>query len=230
MNGSMQVGGIPVQSKATAKAPLPEPPKKKAKTGPDAGFFKNLVTKKYLETEEKKEREIMGNTFVFLDITIDKTFVGRIEIELFSKDVPKTAENFRALCTGERGRCRHNDANLHFLNSTFHRIIPGFMVQGGDFTAHNGTGGESIYGLRFEDENFKYNHSGPGTVSMANSGQHTNSSQFFISTACSSWCDDKHVVFGQVSKGMDIVKKIEECGEASGKVNKKVIISKCGVV
>ena len=157
---------------------------------------------------------------VFLDITADGKPLGRIEIELRSDVVPKTAENFLALCTGEKG--------FGFKGCTFHRIIPQFMCQGGDFTAHNGTGGKSIYGEKFADENFKLHHTGPGIVSMANSGPNTNGSQFFICTAKTAHLDGHHVVFGSVVKGMDVVKKMEAYGTPSGAPRAKIAIAHCG--
>jgi peptidylprolyl isomerase len=172
------------------------------------------------------------NPIAFLDISIGDEKAGRIEIELFKDTCPKTAENFRALCTGEKGPGRSGKP-LHYKGSTFHRVIPGFMCQGGDFTRGDGTGGESIYGAKFEDETFKGKagkHFGPGTVSMANAGPNTNGSQFFICTGQTPHLDGKHVVFGQVVKGMDVVKKIEAVGSRSGSTSKKVVVSDCGEV
>jgi peptidylprolyl isomerase len=141
--------------------------------------------------------------------------------------VPKTAENFRALCTGEKGTGTQGKP-LHFKGSTFHRVIPGFMCQGGDFTRGNGTGGESIYGNKFADENFALKHTGPGILSMANAGPNTNGSQFFLCTAETGWLDGKHCVFGSVTSGMDVVKKVESYGSDSGATRARIVVDNCG--
>ena len=166
------------------------------------------------------------NPKVALDVTIGGKPAGTITIELFADVVPKTAENFRALCTGEKGMGKSGKP-LSYEGSAFHRIIPGIMIQGGDFTRGNGTGGESIYGEKFADENFKLKHTGPGTLSMANAGPNTNGSQFFITVADTSWLDGKHVVFGKVVDGMDVVKKMEEQGSQSGSTKSEVKLASC---
>ena len=164
---------------------------------------------------------------VFFDLAIGDDDAGRIVMGLYGEDLPKTAENFRALCTGEKGTGKLGKP-LHYKGSTFHRIIPRFMLQGGDFTQGNGMGGESIYGEKFDDEAFKFSHEEPGLLSMANSGRNTNGSQFFITTVPTEFLDGKHVVFGRVLEGMDVVKKIERLGSASGDTQAIITIRDCG--
>lgn len=173
-------------------------------------------------------REPVTDT-VFFDIEIDGTPAGRIEFGLFGQTVPKTAENFRALCTGEKGVGRSGKP-LHYKGSSFHRVIPRFMCQGGDFTNGNGTGGESIYGEKFADENFQLKHDSPYLLSMANAGPNTNGSQFFVTTALTPWLDGKHVVFGRVTKGDAIVRAIEKLGTQSGNPRSTITIADCGEV
>merc|ERR1712071_61752 len=156
----------------------------------------------------------------FFDMTIGGQAAGRIVFDMYDDAVPKTVENFRALCTGEKG--------MGYKGSPFHRVIPGFMCQGGDFTRQNGTGGKSIYGEKFADENFIKKHTRPGLLSMANCGPNTNGSQFFLTTAITSWLDGKHVVFGEISEGMDVARNIEKVGSQSGTTRQKVVIVNCG--
>ncbi|KAJ6765925.1 PEPTIDYL-PROLYL CIS-TRANS ISOMERASE [Salix purpurea] len=178
--------------------------------------------------EEEQEYEITHR--VFLDVDIDDQRQGRIVIGLYGKDASKTAENFRALCTGEKGK-GVSGKPLHYKGTPFHRIISGFMIQGGDIVYGDGRGSDSIYGSIFPDENFKIKHSHAGVVSMVNSGPNSNGSQFFITTIKTSWLDGEHVVFGKVIQGMDTVYAIEGgAGTYSGKPRKKVIIADSGEI
>ncbi|XP_026971625.1 peptidyl-prolyl cis-trans isomerase A-like [Sagmatias obliquidens] len=164
----------------------------------------------------------MVNPTVFFDIAVNGEPLGRVSFELFADKVPKTVENFRALSTGEKG--------FGYKGSCFHRIIPAFMCQGGDFTCHNGTGGKSIYGEKFDDENFLLKHMGPGILSMANAGPNINGSQFFICTAKTEWLDGKHVVSGKVKEGTNTVEATERLASRNGKTSKKITIADCGQI
>ncbi|KAI8982391.1 peptidyl-prolyl cis-trans isomerase D [Mycotypha africana] len=169
----------------------------------------------------------MSNPRVFFDVSIGGKPEGRIVFELFRDIVPKTAENFRALCTGEKGEGKSGKP-LSYKGCTFHRIIKNFMVQGGDFTAGNGTGGESIYGEKFEDENFELKHDKPFLLSMANAGPNTNGSQFFITTVPTPHLDNKHVVFGKVLKGKGVVRTLEFLETQQDKPLQEAVITNCG--
>jgi len=168
-----------------------------------------------------------NNPQVFFEISIKGERKGRITFELFADKVPKTAENFRQLCTGE-STSKLTQQQLQYKGNIFHRIIPNFMIQGGDITHGNGVGGESIYGRRFPDENFSVDHDKAGLLSMANAGPHSNGSQFFITLAPTAWLDGRHVVFGQVLEGMDIVKQMGEAGTQKGVPTKVVKIEDAG--
>eukprot|EP00558_Chaetoceros_sp_UNC1202_P006783 CAMPEP_0197233986 /NCGR_PEP_ID=MMETSP1429-20130617/1869_1 /TAXON_ID=49237 /ORGANISM="Chaetoceros sp., Strain UNC1202" /LENGTH=221 /DNA_ID=CAMNT_0042692309 /DNA_START=93 /DNA_END=758 /DNA_ORIENTATION=- len=166
---------------------------------------------------------------VFFDIAIDDRPAGRVVIGLYGNVVPKTVENFKTLCEGTRTDPR-SGMTLRYAGSSFHRIIPNFMIQGGDFTQHNGTGGTSIYGNKFNDENFELKHTGPGILSMANSGRNTNGSQFFICTQKTPWLDGKHVVFGVIEEGYPLIQKIESYGSSSGRPSAKITIREAGSI
>ncbi|KAH9953711.1 cyclophilin-like domain-containing protein [Russula dissimulans] len=159
---------------------------------------------------------------VFFNIAINSKSAGRVVFRLFDEEVPRTAQNFRELATGQHG--------FGYAQSGFHRIIPNFMIQGGDFTEHNGTGGRSIYGEYFEDESFELKHHKAGLLSMANRGPNTNGSQFFITTAVTSWLNGRHVVFGEVVEGMEVVRAVEAVGTDSGDPKQRVVITSSGVV
>ncbi|XP_027357093.1 peptidyl-prolyl cis-trans isomerase CYP21-1 [Abrus precatorius] len=180
--------------------------------------------------EEKVEEQPEITNRVFLDVDIDGQHLGRIVIGLYGQVVPKTVENFRALCTGEKGKSA-SGVKLHYKGTPFHRIISGFVIQGGDIVHRDGKGYESIYGGTFRDENFRIKHSHAGVVSMVNSGPDSNGSQFFITTVKASWLDGEHVVFGKVVQGMDTVFAIEGgAGTYNGKPRKKVVIADSGEI
>jgi peptidylprolyl isomerase len=169
----------------------------------------------------------MANPQVFFDITVGGQNAGRVVMELYADKTPKTAENFRALCTGEKG-VGSSGKPLHFKGSSFHRVITEFMAQGGDFTAGNGTGGESIYGMKFPDENFTVKHTKRGDLSMANAGPNTNGSQFFLCFIPCSWLDGKHCVFGAVIDGFPVLDALESVGSQTGQTRAPCVIADCG--
>ncbi|KAI3818943.1 hypothetical protein L1987_12765 [Smallanthus sonchifolius] len=190
-----------------------------------------IVFSSFYQQEEEAVEEVYEITHrVFLDVDVDKQHIGRIVIGLYGEVVPKTVENFRALCTGELGKCASGKP-LHYKGTPFHRIIVGFMIQGGDIVYRDGRGNESIYSGTFRDENFKIKQSHAGMVAMVNSGPDSNGSQFFISTVKAYWLDGEHVVFGEVIEGMDNVWVIEGmAGTYSGKPRKKVVITDSGEI
>ena len=165
---------------------------------------------------------------VFLDVEVDGK-VDRLQFKLYNDKTPKTCKNFYHLCVGDK-KNPESGRDLHYKNSKFHRIIPNFMMQGGDFTKHNGTGGESIYGRKFEDENFQVKHDKPGLLSMANAGPGTNGSQFFLTFVACPWLDGKHVVFGEFEGDSELLKKYEKLGSNSGEPKKDVKIVNCGAL
>jgi len=192
--------------------------------------YDNMERWEYLVESEDTPPDTSITQKCFFDISIDGEKAGRIVMGLYGNEVPQTVENFRALCTGEKGDGKAGKP-LHYKSSCFHRIIPSFMCQGGDFTNADGTGGESIYGDRFDDEKLKIKHAKKGLLSMANAGRDTNGSQFFITTVPTPHLNGKHVVFGEVLEGFDaVVKKMEALGSTGGTPSKKVLIEDCGLL
>ena len=215
--------------KSTSKQPLEKPSKLSSDELVEYlvfGWFRRNIKKENINTKNLKSivAHFLEGTFhnsVYFDISADSKSIGRISFKLHNDIVPKTCENFRCLCTGEKG--------FGYKGSKFHRIIPYFMAQGGDFTNGNGTGGKSIYkNKKFDDENFELKHDKRGVLAMANAGPNTNISQFFITFTKCSWLDGKDVVFGEVIDGQDVLKKLESYGSQSGKPSKKIIIADCG--
>lgn len=165
---------------------------------------------------------------VFFDVEADGQPLGRIVMGLYNDVVPRTAANFYHLCVGDK--TDESGKALHYKGSPFHRVIPGFMLQGGDITSGNGMGGSSIYGATMADENFTVKHDKPMLLSMANRGPNTGSSQFFITLAPTAWLDGKHVVFGEVLEGKDVALAVEALGSRSGSTSKKIVIANSGAL
>ncbi|EMS48237.1 Peptidyl-prolyl cis-trans isomerase CYP19-4 [Triticum urartu] len=204
---------------------------RKAAVGFLACLVLYLAFSSYLRSQRAAYVQLPAVTHrVYLDVEIDGQNIGRIVIGLYGEVVPKTVENFRALCTGEKGDGPKGKP-LHYKGTPFHRIIPGFMIQGGDIVRGDGKASESIYGGTFPDENFSVKHTHPGVVAMANSGTDSNGSQFYITTIKTGWLDGEHVVFGRVIQGMDYVYAIEGgAGTYNGKPRKKVLITDSGEI
>jgi len=208
----------------------------------DGCFWEKEASRVTLTLEKANRRDSWDRVFelppgddtvtteCFFDVSVNGKAAGRIVFGLFGKHAPRTVENFRALCTGEMGESQTSGKRLTYEGSCFHRIVKGFVCQGGDFTSQNGRGGESIYGEEFEDEAFGIPHDAAGVLSMANHGPDTNGSQFFITTVPAPSLDDTHVVFGRVLEGMDVVQAIEAVGSDTGQPRGQACITKCGVV
>mmetsp|Transcript_25458 Transcript_25458/g.44290 ORF Transcript_25458/g.44290 Transcript_25458/m.44290 type:complete len:473 (+) Transcript_25458:3604-5022(+) len=216
--GNLEVRNLLTKVKSKSKTEQKREAKVYGKMFSSPGYYEDVKTEDYTIPSEPLE----SNPKVFMDISIGDKEPRRVVYELFANVVPKTAENFRALCTGEKGN------GLHYKGSTFHRVIKGFMMQGGDFTAGNGTGGKSIYGDRFEDENFQIKHTSEGLLSMANAGKGTNGSQFFVTYGPTPHLDGKHVIFGRVIEGFDICKEIEGLESVGDKPVEAVRVVECG--
>ncbi|TRY73819.1 hypothetical protein TCAL_07388 [Tigriopus californicus] len=200
--------------------PCNEDRNKKKRKNKREGSLDGTKMQSARKTKRRGENGRKKKGFCSMDINVNGEPLGRVDVKLKYDIVPKTTENFRALCTGEKG--------YGYAGSTFHRIIPNFMIQGGDFTAHDGTGGHSVYGATFPDENFKLKHK-PFVLSMANSGKDTNGSQFFITSVKTPWLDGSHTVFGKVMNkaSKDVVKRIEAFGSKSGNPKAKLTIDRC---